>query len=145
MFVPKKDRGRTELWIAKVNQRGSARALLEPPVQVNGRSFNQVFSPKFSADSAAVYFLIPYAATSQAIVRVRIATPEPEFIAAAENFDVVRAGRYRGCLVAKIRKAKLAPGYYEWYWLLTPEGKEIAVVGQDERDVALFMEQEQIR
>jgi hypothetical protein len=143
VFVRKANTDASEIWIASVETRASARVLVKSPLEINGRKFYQVFTPKFSADGASVYFLIPYAATTQAIVKVHITRPEPQFIAAALNFQVVPAGQYRGDLIAQIRKAKLAPGYYEWFWLLTPEGKEIGLVGQDDGDVALFMEQQE--
>jgi len=143
VFVRKANASASEFWIASVETGVSALALVKSPLEMNGRKFKQVFTPKFSPDGAAVYFLIPYAATTQAILKVSIAKPEPQFIVSALNFRVVPAGQYRGDLVAQIRKPKLAPGYYEWYWLLTPEGKEVGVVGQDEGDVALFMEQQE--
>jgi len=140
VFVRKTDIG-SEIWIAGVGSGASpARPLLKPPLRIMGRTFSQFFNPKFSPDGETVFFLIPFAATTQAILRILISNPEPKLVAAALNFVVVLGGQYRGDLVAQIRKAKLAPGFYEWYWLLTPDGKEIGIVGQDEHDVARFME-----
>jgi hypothetical protein len=144
VFLRKFGAATYEIWISNV-ARGSANPhpLVKTPLGINGLQFNQVFSPRFSPDGATVFFLVPYAATTQAILKVAVAKPEPLFIAAALNFEIVPAGQYRGDLVAQIRKAKLAPGYYEWYWLLTPEGKELGIVGQDDGDVALFLEQQE--
>lgn len=141
VFVRRTSASVSEIWIASVETRSSARVLVKPPVEINGRKFAEVFTPKFSPDGATIYFLIAYAGTTQAILKVSVTKPEPQFITAALNFQVVATGPYRGDLVAQIRKAKLAPGYYEWYWLLTPEGKEVGLVGQNEHDVALFMDQ----
>lgn len=143
VFVRKLDDGKSQICIASVKAGDHARVLVQPPLEVNGRRFNQLFSPKFSPDDTMVYFLIPFAATTQAIMKVALADPAPQFVASAISFEVVPHGQYRGDLVVQIRKAKLAPGYYEWYWLITPEGKEIDVVGQDEGDVMLFMEQQE--
>ena len=143
VFVRKLDGGNSQICIANVKAGNEARVLVRSPLDVSGRQFNELFSPKFSPDDAMVYFLIPFAATTQAIMKVAIANPTPQFVAAATSFWVVPHGRYRGDLVAQIRKAKLAPGYYYWYWLITPEGKEIDVVGEDEGDVGLFLEQQE--
>jgi hypothetical protein len=61
-------------------------------------------------------------------------------VSPAFDFRVVPDGRYKGHLVARIRKAKLASGDYEWYRLLTSDGQEVGVVGQSERDVESFLE-----
>jgi hypothetical protein len=144
VFVRRLAAERREIWIADAaGEAANARPLVKLPLEVNGRKFDQAFSPRFSPDGGTVFFLVPYAATTQAIVKVAIAVPVPQFITAALNFQVVPTGQYRGDLVAQIRKAKLAPGYYEWYYLLTPDGKEVGVVGQYKGDVALFLEQQE--
>lgn len=143
VFVRKINDADRELWMAGLQPVAPARRLLAAPVEVNGRKFSVVHRPRFSPDGAYVYFSVPYAAVTNAIVRVHVATGTHEFIAAAHKFTIISDGKYRGYLVARLRKAKLAPGYYDWYWLLTPEGKEVDLVGQDERDVALFLEQQQ--
>lgn len=143
VFVRRFSDERSEIWIASVvAAAASPHPLPNWPLRINGRVFAYASSPRFSPDGGTVFFLVPFGATTQAIVKVALANPDPQFVAAALSFKVVVAGQYKGDLVARIRKAKLAPGYYEWYWLLTPEGRELGIVGQDERDVALFMEQQ---
>lgn len=144
LFVRKTGSESSEIWVASTTKPYRPQPLVGAPVVINGRQFTSMFSPKFSVEGQEIYFLIPFAATTNAILRMALRDHhKPEFIAAALSFELVRAGNYRGDLVAQVRKAKLAPGYYEWYWLLSPEGKELGVVGQTERDVALFLQEQQ--
>lgn len=143
VFVRKTGQSTSEVWFGDTEARDRVRRLVKTPLDLNGRGFDQVYTPKFSPDSTAVYFLIPYAGTTQAIIRVSLFRTELEFICAALNFEVVLGGQYRGDLVAQVRKAKLAQGYYDWYWLLTPGGKEVGVVGETAQDVRRFMELQQ--
>jgi hypothetical protein len=63
-----------------------------------------------------------------------------DLFAVAENFQVVKNGQYAGDLILQQRRAKLAVGYYEWFYLFTPDGKEAGVVGSNKSDVNLFLE-----
>jgi hypothetical protein len=120
VFVRARAAGTSEVWIADATPRGTANSLIVAPVRINGRRFDQVFTPRFSPDGRVVYFLIAYGGSTQALIRALVADPQPEFVAAVLNFQVVPDGPYQGDIVAQVHKAKLAPGYYDWYWLLTP-------------------------
>jgi Tol biopolymer transport system component len=140
VFVRKFNQAEDKLYLADVHGPPTPRPLLKSPVTINGREFYELFTPKFSPDGASVYFLIRFTETTNAIAKVSVNSPAPQFVTTAISFQVVTLGRYRGDILAQVRKAKLAYGYYDWFWLLTPEGKEIGVVGQDSRDVAFFLE-----
>jgi hypothetical protein len=141
VFVRKINQGEDTLYLADVHEPQTSRPLLKSPITINGREFYEIFTPRFSPDGATVYFLlIRFTAATNAIVKVPIDKPAPKFVTTALSFQIVTRGRYRGDILAHVRKAKLAYGYYDWFWLLTPEGEEIGVVGQDSRDVALFLE-----
>jgi Tol biopolymer transport system component len=140
VFVRKVNQAEGKLYLADVHEPRTTRQLLKSSVTINGREFHEVFTPKFSPDGASVYFLIRFTDTTNAIVKVSLNRPVPQFVTTALSFQVVTSGRYRGDIIAHVRKASLAYGYYELFWLLTPEGKEIGVVGQDSRDVAFFLE-----
>lgn len=133
---------RSEIWVANTSEPYQPQPLVASPIIISGRKFTQAFAPEFSPGGDNIYFLIPFAATTQAIIATSLRNHEPRLVAAALNFRVVPTGKYTGDLVAQIRKAKLAPGYYQWFWLLSPDGKEIGVIGQSERDVDLFLDQQ---
>jgi hypothetical protein len=140
VYVRTKETGGSDIYIAELSSESSPHAIVTTPLEINGRRFAEVFTPRFSPDSRTVYFLVPYAGTTNAIVKVTVADRHLHFITAALNFRIVGVGKYRGHIVAQIRKPKLAPGYYEWYWLLNPDGQEVGVVGEDEQDVEAFLE-----
>ena len=130
-----------ELYLADVREPHTPLPLLKSPITFDGRRFNEIFAPKFSPDGASVYFLIRFTEAANAIAKVLLNRPAPRILwQSALGFEVVTKGRYRGDLIANVRKAKLGYGYYDCFWLLSPEGKEIGVVGPDPRDVALFLE-----
>jgi hypothetical protein len=134
---------KTEIWVADTAVPNSGHAVFTGGVRRDNREFFAFESPRFSPDDRYIYFLIREAVVTSGLVRLEIASGRVDYIVTALNFQVVSAGKYRGDLVVQRRKAKLASGFYEWYWLLTPDGKEVGIVGQDERDVALFMEQQE--
>ena len=141
VFVRKINQVEDEVYLADVREPHNPRSLLKSPVTINGRRFNGIFLPKFSPDGASVYFVIsPFSEETNAIVRVSINRPAPRFVATALSFRFVTKGRYRGDLVANVRKPTLGYGYYDCFWLLSPEGKEIGVVGPDQRAVDFFLE-----
>jgi dipeptidyl aminopeptidase/acylaminoacyl peptidase len=131
-----------EIWIADISPNAQARPLVPAPILLNGRKFSLVWEPKYSPDGRYIYFMIEYASTTGGLVRVSLSNPTVEFVTAALEYQIVKSGRYRGYIVARIRKPKMAMGYYFWYWLLTPEGKEVGVVGEDARDVKMFLDVE---
>lgn len=57
----------------------------------------------------------------------------------AINFSSVPHGRYAGELIVYQRRPKLLLGDYYLYYLFTPDGKEVGVVGDSEFDVGLFL------
>jgi len=141
VFVRKINQVEDEIYLADVREPHSPRSLLKSPVTINGRKFSGIFTPKFSPDGASVYFLVsPFSDGTNAIIRVSINSPGSRFIATALSFSFVKKGPYRGDLVANVRKPTLGYGYYDCFWVLSPEGKEIGVVGSDQRAVDFFLD-----
>lgn len=129
----------SQLWIADVSGEAVPTLLLDTTVTLHGRAFSAFFRPQLSPHARYLYFLVDYGAVTQAIVRLDTSTGRTAFVASAMNFWVVPRGRYAGDLVAQVRKTKLASGYYYWFYLLSAEGKELGVVGEDRADVDLFL------
>jgi Tol biopolymer transport system component len=130
----------TQIWIMETTAPMSSQLLVDSPLEINGRTVSVFSSPQFSPEGEKVYFLVDSASVTNTIVSLDIATKETRFITSAHQFRVVMSGKYKGDLIAQVRKAKLATGYYEWFWLVSPRGDEIDVVGQDEGDVDDFLE-----
>ena len=93
-------------------------------------------SPCFSPDAKTVYFLSQAYAVSDALHAVDVATGKQRFICDANTVRVVTTNGYgyRGDLVVNRHKYFIAGGSYDWFWLITPEGKEIGPVGPEDTD-----------
>ena len=141
VFVRKINQAEDELYLADVREPHTPLPLLKSPITIDGRRFNEIFAPKFSPDGASIYFLIRFTEAANAIAKVLLNRPAPRILwQSALGFEVVKRGRYRGDVIANVRKAKLGYGYYDCFWLLSPEGKEIGVVAPDQRHVDFFLE-----
>ncbi len=130
----------SQLWTASTTGTTAPKLIVDGTTELGDRKFYSQHSPHLSPDCSLVYFLVDFAATTSAIVRFDLKTKSAFLIGTALQFSVVPKGKYRGFLVAQRRKEKLAPGYYDWFWLLDSGGNEIAVIGMDEGDVSLFLE-----
>ena len=111
----------------------------------SGLRFSHLFSPQLSPDNRYLYFQVNYATTSNAIYRFDVKTKEARFISTGGGYRVVPRGRCRGYLIASVRKATLSLRIFYWYWLLTPEGKEVGLIGPDDEDAEAFQEARALR
>ena len=115
--------------------------VLEGPVMIGGREYSSFDSPKFSPDGDAVYFLFDWAVTTHGVARLDLKTLEVRFVVPALDFPaVVQNGKYIGDLVVSQRRPTLSLDHYTLYYLFSPEGKEIGVVGETEFDVGIFLD-----
>jgi hypothetical protein len=129
-----------QLWIAKAAGCESPKLVLDSPIQIMGRRFSGFYVPQFSTNTEYIYFLIQFAASSGAIVRLTRATGELVYLTDALDFSVIPAGKYKDDLVAKQHRSKLGLGYYDWFYLLKPNGEQAGVIGQDKDDVGRFVD-----
>jgi hypothetical protein len=58
----------------------------------------------------------------------------------ALEFSVVPEGKYKGDLIVKQHRPKLALGYYDWFYLLKPNGEQVGVIGENKDDVDYFLD-----
>lgn len=90
-------------------------------------------NPVFSADGRQVFFLSSAWATSDAVHAVALGTRRVRFVCDGNSVEVVRRGRHRGRLI--VGKHKYHPdgrGAYDAFWLVSPQGQEIARWGNEE-------------
>lgn len=97
-------------------------------------------SPRFSPDGNSIYIMSMAWATSSAIHKVDLATRQPVFITDGNSLDIVPVGTDKGKLIVQKHKYFAAGGTYDFYWLLTPDGKELNPVGDTEEQVKSFLE-----
>lgn len=128
----------TALWTVGVD--GS-----DPRLRVRGRSSETpsqalalLQSPAFSPDGGRIYFLSAAWATSGAVHALDLSAGAARFIAPGNSLEVIPSGDYAGFLLVSQHRNFLAGGSYDWYWLVTPEGREVDPVGEDEAALEEF-------
>ncbi len=132
----------SELWIAEATSGWRPHIVFRTPVKIEGQSFSAFFSPQLSPDNRYAYFLIPFASVTEGVVRLDLPSGKTAFVVAAMRFWVVPGGQYSGDLIAQVRKAKVGAGYYYWFYLFSPDGKELGLIGPDEKAVEDFLAQQ---
>ena len=86
---------------------------------------------KFSPDGKKIYFLTVAWTTSCAVHEVNIDGSDEQFIIDGNSIKVIPKGRHKGNLIVDRHKYFVGGGSYDWYYLVTPEGKEIGTFGDD--------------
>ena len=86
---------------------------------------------KFSPDGKTIYFLIEAWVTSSALHAVNIDGSNEHFITDANTLKIIDKGDYKGDLIISQHRYYVGAGSYDWYYVFTPEGKEVGPLGDD--------------
>jgi hypothetical protein len=100
------------------NLRGFANLLLSP----NGRT---------------LLFISAAWATSGAVHALDLTTGAVSYICPGNEILLVPNGEYRGYLVVEKHKYMVGGGSHDYYWLVTPEGKELGMFGETRQQVEM--------
>jgi len=133
-----------QIWVAKVGGPSDPEIVLGGPVVLKDFSEYVSFaSPKLSPDNRYAYFRIPVGVTESGLVRVDLRTKVTSLVCYGTGYDIVPSGKYAGDLVVQMRKslgdAVPGGGFSAFFWLLTPEGKELGFVGESDEDAQRFL------
>jgi hypothetical protein len=120
---------------------GHDQTVLRGPVLIEGEKYFGFGSPRFSPDARKLYFLFNWSVTTHGLASLDLASHDVKFLMPAVDFPaVVLSGKYKGDLVVLQRRPKLSLGSYYLYYLFTPDGREVGVVGDKEFDVGIFLD-----
>ncbi|WP_321948314.1 TonB family protein [Paraburkholderia sp. J10-1] len=97
----------------------------QPENEVSG-----IHSLTFSPDGTTVYFSTAAWTTSGAIHAVPVQGGRERFVTSGNGFVVVQRGKFAGYLVTSQHQYMEANGSWNPYVLVSPEGKEIKVLGE---------------
>jgi len=61
-------------------------------------------------------------------------TLKEKFVCDAHSVEVIQSGEYRGDLAVMRHKYFIGGGSYDWYWLMTPDGKEVGPICDGDED-----------
>ena len=87
-------------------------------------------SPAWSPDGRTLYFCSGAWATSGAIHAYDFERKTQRYVMPGNGPEVVPSGEYRGHLLVEQHRYFLGGGSFDWYWLFTPEGKQVGPVGE---------------
>lgn len=96
-------------------------------------------NPRFSLDGKAVYFLSAAWAISNAVHVVDLTTHKQHFVTDGNSLELVPTGKYKGYLIVSKHKYHQGGGSYEDFWLVSPKGKAIKSLGEEEERVNAFL------
>ena len=91
-------------------------------------------SPTFANDGKRIFFLSAAWVVSDALHVVDIASGRQHYVAPANSLEIVRGGRYAGCLLLQQHRYWLSYGTYDWLWLFAENGREIGPIANVDAD-----------
>ncbi|MDD5059457.1 MAG: hypothetical protein PHQ60_16490 [Sideroxydans sp.] len=133
-----------EIWLSDISGNDAHRLLGTHPDEDIKKTLTQFNTPVFSADGQLLYFLSAAWATSNALHVLDLATGKEHFVTDANDVLVIGKGRYANHLVVMKHKYFKREGSYDYYWLITPEGKEIRKAGEDKEQAERFIRKQEI-
>ena len=127
-----------EIWVVRVDGTGSRRLLRGRKATKMDQVLGGLRELQFSPDGKKIYFTSQAWATSGAVHVVEIESGAERFVCGGNLMQVIPRGRYAGHLILSQHRYFLGHGSYDWAWLFTPGGREVAPIAGDE---ASFEEQ----
>lgn len=138
-FVRGDPAGGTSLWTIRADGTGARRWVTSTAGDtVPERTLARFQSPRFSPDGRRIYFLSDAWATSGAVHVLELATGAERYVIPGNSLEVARAGRYAGYLLVTQHRYFDGGGSYDWFWLFTPDGREVRTLGDDDDAVDRF-------
>jgi dipeptidyl aminopeptidase/acylaminoacyl peptidase len=121
----------TELWLVDSDVKRSELLISGRQDDDPQKTLAGLSSPQFSPTGKKVYFLSEAWVTSLAVHVVDIQSKVESFISPGNTLAVIQHGKYRGYLIVQKHKyfSGVRGGSYDYYWLLTPNGKEVRGIG----------------
>jgi hypothetical protein len=122
----------TELWISRVD--GSEAKMLVRGASADSpkKTIAGISVPQFSPDGRRIYFLSIAWITSGAVHVIDLKSSKERFLCDGSSLEVIPRGKYAGHLIVNQHRYFMGGGTYNWFWLLTPEGKEVAPIAPDD-------------
>jgi hypothetical protein len=128
-----------ELWIMNVSGDNAHSILIGHNDEDVKKNLTELNNLLFALDGKAVYFLSAAWVTSNAIHKVDLTTNKQHFVTDGNSLELVPSGKYKGYLIVSKHKYHKGGGSYEDYWLVSPKGKAIKSLGEDEEQVNAFI------
>jgi dipeptidyl aminopeptidase/acylaminoacyl peptidase len=120
-----------ELWQIRVDGKEPTRLVRTRPAEKPENIIAGFENLQFSADGRLVYFVTPAWTTSGAVHVVDTTNGKERYLLPGNDLEVIHSGEYRDHLLVSQHRYFIGGGSYDWFYLFTPQGKEVGPVGED--------------
>jgi Tol biopolymer transport system component len=139
VFIRELSNEANELWLMDIAGNNAHAIVLGHDDEDVKKKLTQLNNPLFSLDGKAVYFLSAAWVTSNAVHVIDLATHKQHFVTDGNSLELVPSGKYKAYLIVSKHKYHKGGGSYEDYWLVSPKGKAIKSLGEDQEQVKSFI------
>ncbi|MBL6854267.1 MAG: PD40 domain-containing protein [Alphaproteobacteria bacterium] len=132
------DRKVVSLWVANVDGSGAHKLLDVKPDMDMKKTICAFRNAQFSSDGRLLYFETPAWATSGALHVYDFRTGREHFVIDSNGTQVLAKCAepdYRDKLIVTQHKYFVFGGSYDWPWLISPDGKNLGLIGGDNADL----------
>lgn len=140
-FNDQEDGHSDQLWVIDINSLVEKK-LVEDVPWPEGRPHDGgdrlvpwINNAQFSVNGKSIYFLVPCWVTSSALYVISSDGGEARFITGSNYLKVIERGEYKGNLILSDHRYFLYGGSYDWCYIFSPEGKELAVLSEDPDEI----------
>lgn len=120
-----------EIWKIATDGSDNPRLVVRHDHSKNGNGLCGAFrKPTFSNDNSEIYFLDRCWVTSNVLRAIDLSNSSIRIVTDANSLDIVRSGRWANHLIVQKHKYFLGSGSYDWYWLVSSDGKTVGPLGK---------------
>ncbi|WP_148289676.1 hypothetical protein [Ideonella sp. B508-1] len=121
-----------EIWTSRSDGSDAKLLLRGRPGKTPQETLAELSEIQFSPDGRQLFFLSAAWTTSGAVHVVQVDSGEEHFVCPGNSLEVIQRGKYAGYLMVRQHRYAMGGGSYDWLWLLTPEGKDVAPISMDD-------------
>lgn len=128
----------TQIWTLNLNDPPNATMVFSGPLISNGSQYATFRKPALSPNKKRAYFLIQLAVDEDGLVALDLGSKQAKVISSALEYYLIETGRGAGDVVVR-KLTTEALGFSRKYWLLTPDGRDLGLVGQTKEELQAFL------
>ncbi len=133
------DNQANELWLMDISGNNAHAIVLGHDDEDMKKNLTALNNPLFALNGKAVYFLSAAWATSNAVHVFDLTTNKQHFVTDGNSLELVPSGKYKGYLIVSEHRYHKSGGSYEDFWLVSPQGKAIKSLGEEQEQVDAFI------